>query len=275
MTSNPFAVRAAAPVSACKRPSACTQLVRQRTAGICEHHVGVQAFKCRKVHMRNGTAGSLHRPLAAGKQLEHTTAAAHSLVKPEPAASAEAQPVKQERAAEQPAAGKRTVATQQRKPAAKRKAAALVRAEATPPAAEGQPAPAGVPELLGDAPLRLVLVGHNPSDHAWCALSNDKQAQPIYTLQSALVACYHAKDLIGCNLGSELEASPPHKHSRWLQEVGSLLQQPHQLDVAAAKGHRHCAAAHPGRPGAAGTAGLAACWPEMFVGKYRWMLDWW
>ena len=25
----------------------------------------------------------------------------------------------------------------------------------------------GVPEKLGDKPLRLVIVGHNPSDHAW------------------------------------------------------------------------------------------------------------
>ncbi len=25
----------------------------------------------------------------------------------------------------------------------------------------------GVPEKLGDQPLRLVIVGHNPSDHAW------------------------------------------------------------------------------------------------------------
>lgn len=37
-----------------------------------------------------------------------------------------------------------------------------------------QPAPAGGPpaaglalEKLGDQPLRLVIVGHNPSDHAW------------------------------------------------------------------------------------------------------------
>jgi hypothetical protein len=129
----------------------------------------VQAFKCRKVHTRNGTAGSLHRPVAAGKQLENISVTAHSLIKPEPPASAALQPAKQERAAEQPAAAKRTAATQQRRAAAKRKAATLMKAEATPLAAEGQPAPAGVPELLGDAPLRLVLVGHNPSDHAWCA----------------------------------------------------------------------------------------------------------
>lgn len=25
----------------------------------------------------------------------------------------------------------------------------------------------GVPEKLGDVPLRLIIVGHNPSDHAW------------------------------------------------------------------------------------------------------------
>ena len=25
----------------------------------------------------------------------------------------------------------------------------------------------GVPEKLGDQPLRLIIVGHNPSDHAW------------------------------------------------------------------------------------------------------------
>ena len=30
--------------------------------------------------------------------------------------------------------------------------------------------PRGLPEKLGDRPLRLILVGHNPSDHAWCAL---------------------------------------------------------------------------------------------------------
>lgn len=27
----------------------------------------------------------------------------------------------------------------------------------------------GVPEALGDQPLRLIIVGSNPSDHAWCA----------------------------------------------------------------------------------------------------------
>ena len=26
---------------------------------------------------------------------------------------------------------------------------------------------AGLPERLGDQPLRLIIVGHNPSDHAW------------------------------------------------------------------------------------------------------------
>ncbi len=31
--------------------------------------------------------------------------------------------------------------------------------------------PRGLPEKLGDRPLRLMLVGHNPSDHAWCALA--------------------------------------------------------------------------------------------------------
>lgn len=141
--------------------------------------------------MRNGTAGSPHRSLAAGKQLEGTGAGAHSLIKPEPAASPELQPAKQEGAVEQPAAAKRYNAVQQRKPAAKRKAATVVKAEADPIAVDGQPAPAGVPELLGDAPLRLVLVGHNPSDHAWCAASNDRQAQQIDTLP--IVACYHAK----------------------------------------------------------------------------------
>lgn len=25
----------------------------------------------------------------------------------------------------------------------------------------------GLPEKLGDQPLRLIIVGHNPSDHAW------------------------------------------------------------------------------------------------------------
>lgn len=25
----------------------------------------------------------------------------------------------------------------------------------------------GLPEKLGDAPLRLIIVGHNPSEHAW------------------------------------------------------------------------------------------------------------
>lgn len=27
--------------------------------------------------------------------------------------------------------------------------------------------PKGVPEKLGDRPLRLILIGHNPSAHAW------------------------------------------------------------------------------------------------------------
>ena len=162
------------------------------SASICEFGVGVQAFKCRKVQMRNGMAGSAHRPLAAGKQLEGTSATAHSLIKPERAASAEPQPAKQQRAIVQPAATKRTTAVKPRNPAAKRKAATLVKAELTPAAVQGQPAPAGVPELLGDAPLRLVLVGHNPSDHAWCAVSNEKQPQQINTLPSALVACSHA-----------------------------------------------------------------------------------
>jgi TDG/mug DNA glycosylase family protein len=29
--------------------------------------------------------------------------------------------------------------------------------------------PGGVPEKLGDAPLRLIIVGHNPSSHAWAS----------------------------------------------------------------------------------------------------------
>ena len=29
----------------------------------------------------------------------------------------------------------------------------------------------GLPEKLGDQPLRLVIVGHNPSDHAWWVIS--------------------------------------------------------------------------------------------------------
>ena len=32
--------------------------------------------------------------------------------------------------------------------------------------------PRGLPEKLGDMPLRLILVGHNPSEHAWCAHSS-------------------------------------------------------------------------------------------------------
>lgn len=30
--------------------------------------------------------------------------------------------------------------------------------------------PKTVPEKLGGIPLRLILIGHNPSDHAWCVL---------------------------------------------------------------------------------------------------------
>ncbi|PNH04627.1 hypothetical protein TSOC_009204 [Tetrabaena socialis] len=40
-------------------------------------------------------------------------------------------------------------------------------APSTPPARPATTPPAGVPEKLGDAPLRLVIVGHNPSAHAW------------------------------------------------------------------------------------------------------------
>jgi hypothetical protein len=29
------------------------------------------------------------------------------------------------------------------------------------------PPPGGVPEKLGEGPLRLIIIGHNPSDHAW------------------------------------------------------------------------------------------------------------
>ncbi len=36
--------------------------------------------------------------------------------------------------------------------------------------------PRGLPEKLGDRPLRLMLVGHNPSDHAWCALPRGQSA---------------------------------------------------------------------------------------------------
>lgn len=35
------------------------------------------------------------------------------------------------------------------------------------PAAARASSPVGLPELLGDAPLRLVIVGHNPSETAW------------------------------------------------------------------------------------------------------------
>ena len=138
--------------------------------------------------MRNGTAGSAHRS-AAGKQLETTSAAGHSLIKQERAASADVRPAKQEGAVEQPAAAKRTTAVRQRAPAAKRKAAALVKAGGIPVAEQGHPAPAGVPELLGDAPLRLVLVGHNPSDHAWCAASTQSSSSRQSHRRAYRVAC--------------------------------------------------------------------------------------
>ncbi|KXZ56817.1 hypothetical protein GPECTOR_1g736 [Gonium pectorale] len=53
----------------------------------------------------------------------------------------------------------------------RRKAASRATPGSTPgprasPAAAKAP-PRGVPEKLGDAPLRLVIVGHNPSEHAW------------------------------------------------------------------------------------------------------------
>lgn len=31
----------------------------------------------------------------------------------------------------------------------------------------------GLPDLLGDQALRLLIGGNNPSEHAWCALSSD------------------------------------------------------------------------------------------------------
>ncbi len=36
-----------------------------------------------------------------------------------------------------------------------------------PASSPPRPPPAGVPEKLGDRPLRLIIVGHNPSAHAW------------------------------------------------------------------------------------------------------------
>ena len=33
----------------------------------------------------------------------------------------------------------------------------------------------GLPDLLGDQPLRLLIGGNNPSEHAWCA----RQALPV------------------------------------------------------------------------------------------------
>lgn len=111
----------------------------------------IQAFKCRKL---THTASGASKTPAGGKTL-----------------SAAAKDVEASAVEKQPAAAPA------RRPAAKRKAAPLSKATPAPAAgAEPQPPPTGVPELLGDAPLRLILVGHNPSDHAWCAKlsSNDR-----------------------------------------------------------------------------------------------------
>lgn len=36
----------------------------------------------------------------------------------------------------------------------------------------------GLPEKLGDQPLRLIIVGHNPSDHAWYAATTTQSLAP-------------------------------------------------------------------------------------------------
>ncbi len=45
---------------------------------------------------------------------------------------------------------------------------ALKRRRLSAPASLTEEVPASLPEKLGDHPLRLIIVGHNPSDHAWC-----------------------------------------------------------------------------------------------------------
>jgi hypothetical protein len=45
----------------------------------------------------------------------------------------------------------------------------------------------GVPERLGDMPLRLMIVGNNPSDHAWSA----SQLHAFIIRLSILIECLH------------------------------------------------------------------------------------
>lgn len=139
----------------------------------------LQAFRCRKAFARDGATASSARLTAAAKEEAHSGGnVADSEAQARLAIPAKPRAGKQTPAAGKrlPGAGMKAPAAQRQRAPAKRKALALATAASAPAgaadgAALGQPPPAGVPELLGDAPLRLVLVGHNPSDHAWCGFS--------------------------------------------------------------------------------------------------------
>lgn len=117
-------------------------------------------FRCRKVRAADATA------LAAARQPPSSKSAAAETT-PE-AGTAERQQVAPAALHAGKGTLKQMALTAQRQRPAKRKAASSADAKSAPAESPaGQPPPKGVPELLGNAPLRLILVGHNPSDHAW------------------------------------------------------------------------------------------------------------
>ena len=58
--------------------------------------------------------------------------------------------------------------------------------------------PRGLPEKLGDRPLRLILVGHNPSDHAWCAQPKGQRAARL-AWHACRKMCMRCPSEMGCD----------------------------------------------------------------------------
>ena len=125
-----------------------------------------------------------------------------------------------------------------RKPAVKRKAAA----ESVVTAQAASVAPKGVPELLGDAPLRLILVGQSSfsAHHIFQQPSSMEELSPKQLGAAPVCLCIARAQWCPTTCHP---CRPQPQRSRL--EERALLLKPIELDVAAAKGHRHCAAEHP------------------------------
>ena len=93
-----------------------------------------------------------------------------------------------------------------------------------------KPGSTGLPEQLGDKPLRLVIVGSNPSDHAWCdplelSCCQTRLKLANAKLQRASGHCNAAQEPMSTGTATSVPIFPRKKHTRSSSLLsGSALQ---------------------------------------------------